>query len=290
MGSIDYWCNLFTREAIEKYWYGAPEVADVIRWWGMEDRVQGRTVDEMVAAMDEASVDIALVPSAKMRSYKTSTMLWDVTEEEIVDVVEAAPGRFLGLVGINPFDGMEGVRRLAHWVESGPFVGAHLHPYGFDLPINHRRFYPFYTKCAELGVPVVMQVGHSAEQMPSAAGRPILLDDIALDFPELKIVAAHTGWPWVDELIALAWKHRNVYIGTSAHHPRYWDPSLVRFASGRGRGKVLFGTDYPVMDYVDSVAAVRNLDMKEAAIDLILGTAAREVFNLPEAKAAKETT
>jgi predicted TIM-barrel fold metal-dependent hydrolase len=175
---------------------------------------------------------------------------------------------------------MAGVRRLEESVRSGHFVGAHLHPYGFNLPVNHRKLYPFYAKCAELGVPVVMQVGHSAERMPSAMGRPVLLDDIALDFPELTLVGAHTGWPWVEELIALAWKHRNVYIGTSAHHPKYWDPSLVRFASSRGKGKVMFGTDYPVMDYQDALKAISELPLKDEARELVVGGAARAVFKL----------
>jgi len=114
--------------------------------------------------------------------------------------------------------------------------------------------------------------------MPSALGRPILLDDVALELPELRIVAAHTGWPWVEELTALAWKHRNLYIGTSAHHPRYWDRNLVAFANTRGRGKVLFGTDWPVLDYADAIAAVKALGLKPEAEELLLSGAARKVF------------
>jgi predicted TIM-barrel fold metal-dependent hydrolase len=125
-----------------------------------------------------------------------------------------------------------------------------------------------------------MQVGHSAELMPSHLGRPILLDEVALELPELKIVAAHTGWPWVEELIALAWKHRNVYVGTSAHHPRYWDAELLRFANGRGRGKVLFGSDFPVLEYGDSLHAINELELKPGARDLLIGDAARGLFKI----------
>ncbi len=280
MGAIDYWCNLFTEEGLHQTFLDPPEVAEVVEWWGMRERIIPRTVPQFVEHMDAAGVDAVLVPSAKMNSYKTSQLIWDVSEEQVAEVAEQAPGRVYGLVGIDPREGMQGVRRLEHWVRNGPFVGAHLHPYGFALPVNHRRYYPFYAKCAELGVPVVMQVGHSAEAMPSEMGRPIHVDDIALDFPELTIVGAHTGWPWVEELIALAWKHRNVYIGTSAHHPKYWDPSLVRFANSRGRGKVLFGTDYPVMDYADAIAAVEHLPLKDEARELVLGGVARQIFDL----------
>lgn len=279
MGAIDYWCNLFTDEGIKQTFEDPKEVADVVEWWGL--KFTGKTVDQFVADMDAADVDVVMIPSAKMSSFDTGQLIWDVSEEQVAEVANAAPaGRIKGLFGIDPREGMAGVRRLEEWVKEGTFIGAHLHPYGFNIPVNHRRLYPFYAKCAELGVPVVMQVGHSAERMPSAMGRPILIDDIALDFPELTIVGAHTGWPWVEELVALAWKHRNVYIGTSAHHPKYWDPALVAFANTRGRGKVLFGTDYPVMEYQDALDAIDQLPLRDAARDLVKGDAARSIFNL----------
>ena len=278
MGAIDYWCNLFTPEGIKHTFEDPAEVADVVKWWGLQ--FTGKSVEEFTRDLDDADVDVVLIPSAKMASFDTSQLIWDVQEEDVVAVAEAMPGRIKGLVGINPREGMRGVRRLEHWVGTGHFIGAHLHAYGFGLPVNHRRFYPFYAKCVELGVPVVMQVGHSAERMPSEMGRPILLDDIALDFPELTIIGAHTGWPWVEELLAMAWKHRNVYVGTSAHHPRYWDPNMVRFANSRGKGKVLFGTDYPVMDHRDALSAIAGLPLKDEARELVVGGAARAVFGL----------
>jgi predicted TIM-barrel fold metal-dependent hydrolase len=282
MGAIDYWCNTFTPELLDKYWRQQPEIFEVIQWWGLEDRLRGYSVEDFVKHLDEADVDAVMIPSAKMASYATQRLIWDVSEEEVASLAASAPGRIYGLVGINPRDGMEGVRRLERWVKDGDgvFVGAHLHTYGFGIPINHRKYYPFYTKCAELEIPVVMQVGHSAERMPSALGQPVLIDDIALDFPELNIVGAHTGWPWIEELIAAAWKHRNVYIGTSAHHPRYWDPSMVRFLQTRGRGKVLFGTDFPALDYADSIAAIDALELREAAKQSLLGGAARQIFRI----------
>jgi predicted TIM-barrel fold metal-dependent hydrolase len=278
MGAIDYWCNIFTDEGIKHTFEDPAEVADVVKWWGL--KFTGKTVEEFVASMDAADVDVVMIPSAKMASFQTAQLIWDVSEADVIELCEAAPGRVKGLFGIDPRTGMDGVRRLQEAVETGHFVGAHLHPYGFGIPVNHRRFYPFYAKCAELGVPVVMQVGHSAERMPSEMGRPLLIDDIALDFPELDIVGAHTGWPWVEELVAMAWKHRNVYIGTSAHHPKYWDPALVAFANTRGRGKVMFGTDYPVMEYADALAAIDAHSWKGDARDQVVSGAARSVFKL----------
>lgn len=172
------------------------------------------------------------------------------------------------------------MRELERTVKDYGFIGAHLHAYGFGIPINHRMFYPFYAKCVELDVPVMMQVGHSAESMPSSTSRPILIDDFALDFPELRIVGTHTGWPWVEELIAMAWKHPNVYISTTAHLPRYWDPSLVRFINTRGRDKVIWGTDFPVTFPKENLKQVEELNLKEEAKIKFLRENAIKVFKL----------
>jgi predicted TIM-barrel fold metal-dependent hydrolase len=192
--------------------------------------------------------------------------------------MDRCAGRVGGLFGVDITRGMTGVRELEAAVKELGFEGAHIHPYGWGLPLNHRDFYPFYAKCVELDVPVVVQCGHSAEQMPSEMGRPIHLDDVSLYFPELRIVASHTGWPWVQELIALAWKHSNLFIGAGAHAPKYWDPALVQFLNTRGKGKVLWGTDFPVVRHADSLAQVDALGLKPESRSLLLSGAAAKVF------------
>jgi predicted TIM-barrel fold metal-dependent hydrolase len=140
-------------------------------------------------------------------------------------------------------------------------------------------------------VPVLFQTGHSAEFMPSACGMPILLDDIAIWFPELNLVGAHTGWPWVEELIAMAWKHPNVYIATSGHAPKYWDPKLVRFlnARNRGIGKVMWGTDYPLIDHAEGLSQIAEYDLKPEAVKAMLREVAVTLFKLdPDWKPAGE--
>ncbi len=96
----------------------------------------------------------------------------------------------------------------------------------------------------ELDIAVGFQVGHSAEVLPSDCGRPMLADDVAIDFPDLRINLSHTGWPWVDEWCSMLWRHPNVYGDISAYYAKSLDERLVRFMdSGRGRHKVLFGTN-----------------------------------------------
>src|SRR5690606_15137560 len=119
-----------------------------------------------------------------MMSYQTKAMVWDIQEEEVAAAVSRFPGRRYGLAGFNPMEKMEGVRRVERAVRELGFKGVYVHTYGFGIPLNDRLYYPLYAKCVELGVPVSMQVGHSAERMPSEFGRPIHMDNIALDFPE----------------------------------------------------------------------------------------------------------
>jgi uncharacterized protein len=280
--AIDFHCNFFTPEAFKKYWHGQEEMARLIKWWRMEERTQGHTPAAFVAMMDEAGLDTALIPAIRMMSYDTKQMVWDIQEEEVAEVVKQFPGRLHGLAGFNPLEKMNGVRRVERAIRELGFKGVYIHTYGFGIPLNHRLYYPLYAKCVELGVPVSMQVGHSAERMPSEMGRPIYLDDIALDFPELKIVGAHTGWPWTEEMIALAWKHQNVYLGIDAHHPKYLEPSLVHFMKTRGQDKVLYGTNFPAVLHKDSIACIRGeLGLSEKVANKILHGNAARVYGLP---------
>lgn len=279
--AIDFHCNLFTPESIRKNWYGAPEMLRLIKWWKMEERVQGKTVAEFVELMDRAGCDKVLVPAIRMFSYKEKTMVWDITEEEVLETVRQANGRVVGLAGFNPFKGMASVRQVEKAVREYGFKGCYVHPYGWGLPLNDRKFYPLYAKCAELGVPVSMQVGHSAEHMPNEYGRPIYLDDIALDFPELRLIGAHTGWPWTEEMISLAWKHENVFLGIDAHHPKYLEPSLLHFMKTRGQNKVLWGTNYPAVMHEEAIRVIRtDLGLGEKVAEKILHGNAARVYGL----------
>ena len=277
---IDTWSNLFTLASMKKNYIENPEMAHIVKWWRMDDRTRGWTPQEFAKVLDAAGVSTAFVPVWQMRSWKFQAMLWDMQLEEVAEVMRADPKRYKGMFGINPYHKMEGVKALERAIKEHGFSCAHLHHYGYGLRPDDKAFFPFYAKCVELDVPVMVQMGHSAEFMPSDVGRPIYLDDIALYFPGLKIIATHTGWPWVEEMIAMAWKHPNLYISTTAHSPKYWDKSLVHFLNSRGRGKVMFGTDFPVLTHAASIAEIDKLGLKEEARKALLHDTAVKVFKL----------
>ncbi len=101
------------------------------------------------------------------------------------------------------------------------------------------------------------------------------------------MVGGHTGWPWVEELIAMAWKHPNVYIAVSGHAPKYWDPKLVKFLNSRGIGKCVWGTDYPLILHEESLRQIDALNLKPHAKQALLHDTAAQILGLEEAASPK---
>jgi len=225
----------------------------------------GISLEQMLADMDEAGIGHGLLIAAKS-GRPGLPGCYHMPPQVVAEAVARYPERFSGLVGIDPFTGMDGVRDLERCVAELGFVGAHLYPHWFDLPPNEARYYPFYAKCIELDIPIQMQVGqsliYSREHRCRSVGRPIYLDDIACDLPELKLIGSHVGIPWHDEMIAMAWKHENVYLSSDAHSPKYWPPSLVRYINSYGQDKVIFGTDFPVLRFQRTIGEIDALGLK----------------------------
>ena len=115
-------------------------------------------------------------------------------------------------------------------------------------------------------MPIQLQVGQSLVYDPErplrSVGRPITLDAVACDFPELKLVGIHIGIPWHAEMIAMAWKHPNVFIVADAHAPRHWPAEFVRYIDSFGQDKVMFGTDFPVLTFERMRAEVDALGLR----------------------------
>jgi hypothetical protein len=125
---------------------------------------------------------------------------------------------------------------------------------------------------------------YSRERRLPSVGRPILLDQVAIDFPELTLIGIHIGVPWTDEMISMCWKHENVYTAGDAYAPKYWPPAFVHYANTFGREKVMFGTDWPVIDPERAVREVDALDLREDSRRMLMRENALRVFKLPGAK------
>ena len=241
------------------------------------------SLEEMLRRMDAAGTERSFLIAAKV-GVKHHPACYHVPYQLVADAVQKYPARFSGLAGIDPTEGMAGVRALEHAVREYGFIGAHTYPHWYELAPDHARYYPFYAKCVELDIPIQMQVGQSmvydASYPRRSVGRPICLDNIACDFPELKLVGIHVGIPWTDEMIAMAWKHANVYIGCDAHRPTYWPESFVKYINSYGQDKVIFGTDFPVLDFERTRADVEALNFKPAVLQKLLRDNALRLYKL----------
>jgi predicted TIM-barrel fold metal-dependent hydrolase len=281
-GAIDTLANHFTPENIQRNFLGSPSEVETFTRLGLMDNLRGHTPSEFVTYLDDQGVDKVLITAIQTWSTFDQKPAVCTSAEELSEAMRVAPDRILGLFGVNPFWRMEGARALEHAVRELGFKGAHIHPHGYDMPPDHAYYFPFYAKCAELDVPVVLSMGNTQDPMPVETGRPVHLDRIALYFPELRIVCAHTGWPWTDEAIALASKHPNIFIGTSAYAPKYWSASLVKFINAHGQDRVMWGTDYPLITHERSLREIENLGLKDGPKAKLLRDNALRVFRLDE--------
>lgn len=203
------------------------------------------SVAELIQDMDELGYDKIVICATKMWSYYYHhQLILDYSIDDVGDMVREAKGRIVGAASYNPFRIEESLKEVEKGVREYGFKYVWFHPLSFGLRPDDRRFYPLYAKCNELDIAVGMQVGHSAEVLPSEVGHPMTVDNVALEFPNLRINLSHTGWPWVDEWCSMLWRHPNVYGDISAYFPGRLEQSQIRFMdSSRGRDKVLFGTN-----------------------------------------------
>ncbi len=227
-----------------------------------------------VAAMDQAGIDKTLISAW----YAPGNIM--ISNDEVASFVAEAPDRLIGVGSVDISKPMEAVYEVRRCVKELGFKAIRVLPWLWAVPPTDRRFYPVYVACAELGVPFCTQIGHTGPLMPSEVGRPIYLDQVALDFPELKIVGGHIGYPWTEEAIAVATKHENVFIDTSAYTVKRYPETLVKFMQGHGRRKVLFGTNYPMITPAKALEGLDGLELDEDVKGLFLSGNTARVFDV----------
>ncbi len=211
--------------------------------WKVLGGLAKSSLEEMIAEMDEIGVESAILVACKVWSWHDQALMMDYDIDEIAETCKKGNGRLMGAASYNPLRIKESIEEVDRAIKEYGFKFVWAHPISFGMKPDDRRMYPLYAKCSELGVAVSMQVGHSAEPLPSEEGHPMYADHVAIDFPDLTIILTHTGWPWIDEWASMLWRHPNVYGGINAYYPSSLDPSQVRFMdSSRGRDKVLWGS------------------------------------------------
>jgi len=276
---IDSWTNSFLPDR-QALWDASLEAQGVPIKLRRDEQDSFCDVEAMVARMDEIGMASLILPVCDLPAHAGITDYEGfATRVDEMDAMSAAhPGRFVGQWSIDPREGSKGLDRAREMAAKPWIVALHTHTHSFDLSFDHADYYPFYALAHELGLPFVMQAGTSGGRLPSACGHPIGIDRPAIYFPQVNFVLSHTGWPWVDEAVAMALKFSNVYLGTASLPPKRWHASLVNFIRGPGRRKTMFGTSFPTVGHRHALAQLEALDLDPEIAAAVMGGTARNVF------------
>ena len=270
MDVIDVWTQLPGPRLLDQPWLDT-----LRRWTGDDFDAAAVSPDALLGAMDRAGVSQSLVSAWSAPGGDL------ISNAEMMRALDAAPDRLKGLAGADLSRPMAAVRELRDIVDGEQVVGVRVVPWVWDLPPNDRRYYPIYAACVDLGVPFCTQIGHTGPLKRSETGRLIpYLEDVLLDFPELTVVGGHVGFPWVDELTTLAVKFENFFVDVSAYRLGRLPPDFVAFMKGPGRGRVMFGSNWPMVDMAASLKDLGALGLDANDKAAFLAGTARKAFKL----------
>jgi hypothetical protein len=266
---------LLVREMIQRY----PDLAEAARdTFHIGNNFQ--PFETFLLELDAAGLDRAVVLPIAPTSARSKTVY---TNHQIAELCGMS-NRLIGFASVDPRN-PEAPEALTHAVQTLGLRGVKLAPAMQEFYPDDRSVYPVYERAAELGIPVLFHAGMSWEPGSRLRfGHPLRFEDVAADFPGLKIVLAHLAWPWVTDAVALALKYPNLYLDTSAlyfDNPR----DFLRFAMDRQvpltvferslRHQIVFGSNYPRVEIKNMARAIRSLGLSEESLRLLFETNAR---------------
>jgi uncharacterized protein len=223
-------------------------------------------VDSFVKSLNQIGVTYAVIKARDIEmKHKTK-----IPNEHVAELTKRFPNNFIGMAGVDPLKGTSALEELEYAVIELGLKGLNLWTFEYDIFPNDRILYPLYEKCVELDIPVSIESSmHFSTTVPMDRCKPIYLDYVAVDFPELKIIGSTPGWPWVAELVGVAWRHKNVYIATSVTRPVYmgkqgmgYEP-LLYLGNSILQDKIIFGSGYPLLPIKRSIEELQALPLKE---------------------------
>jgi len=268
---VDLWVNALSDQSARDFTSqsGNENVSDLLGG----DLSAATTLDKLIATMDACDVDHGVI-AAGLSAPETEALLNDVlsfpTRLSVALVVDRAD---------RPVSQSTRLRTLAEH----PAVSlVRVTPLVQQYPLNDKLYYPIYTACAELGLPVAINVGVPGPQVRSACQHPSLLEDVLIDFKGLTVIGAHMGHPYESLLIQYMLKWPDLYLSNSAYLAKYMDPQLVSFMdSSRGVGRVLYASDHPFLPMERATEAARDLPLSLDASDAFMGDTAMRLLRLP---------
>ncbi len=205
------------------------------------------------------------------------------------DLIHKHPDRLMAYAAADPHKGAKAAREVERSVKELGLHGLAVRPFMHRIRADDPLYHPLYAKCVELDVPVWIHTSiNFSRTSPLDFGRPIYLDAVACAFPKLKIIAGHGGWPWVAEMVAVAWKHPNVYLDFATVKPSYmgragsgWEP-LFQYGNRVIQKKILFASTWVLLGSSPKILVdeVRALPLKPETIERWLGKNAAHLFRI----------
>ncbi|KPL68829.1 amidohydrolase [Erythrobacter sp. SG61-1L] len=194
----------------------------------------------------------------------------------------------IAFASIDPHKGKYGAREARDLIENYGVKGFKFHGIAQNAHPADRMAYPIYEVIAEYGLPAIFHTGHSGMGtgmrggggMHLKFGQPMLIDDVAVDFPDMKIILAHPSWPWVDESLSMALHKTNVYIDLSGWSPKYFPKQVIQYANTQLKHKMLFGSDFPLIHPDKWIATAQEVGFREEVMPLIMKDNAAKVLGL----------
>jgi predicted TIM-barrel fold metal-dependent hydrolase len=244
---------------------------------------QHQTVPEMAAMYRKLKMAFVVftVDGEKGASRK-------ITNEEIAELAHQHGDVAIPFASINPHRGKEGIALARRLIKDYKVKGFKFHPQVQDFMPNDRMAYPLYEVIAEAKLPALFHTGQTGVGAGTRAGggirlkygNPMLVDDVAVDFPDMPIILAHPSFPWQEEALSVATHKPQVYIDLSGWSPKYFPPILVQYANTLLKDKILFGSDYPVIAPEKWIAEFDKLPIKPEVRPLIMKQNAARLLKL----------
>src|SRR6218665_1544808 len=236
---------------------------------------QQQSMELLLQEMDEAGIDRGVVVG------RLAGVLGSVANEEVRQIVGDHPGRFLGAVSIDPTSRVGACRTISEAVAAG-FKLINIEPGSYPVPMHadDRRLYPIYGHCEDLGVPVILMVGGTAGPDLSYSD-PIRTDRVLADFPNLKVIVAHGGWPWVTEILHIGFRRQNMYLSPDMYFSRMpgWE-EYVKAADTFMADPMLYASSFPFCPVKGYKQWFERLPIKPENLQKIMGGNARRLLGL----------
>lgn len=241
-----------------------------------------RPLEDFLAHLDESKVDKFIFHAKDVETVHG----FKLSNETVHAVCSRAPDRILFGASVDPHKGAIALEELEYAVKVLGAVEVNFQLFELQMFADDPLFKPIFSRLSEWGIPVGLHTGINFGNGRMEYGHPMHLDRVACDFPDLKIIASPPGFPWILELIAVAWRHPNVYIATAPVRPKYmakpgtgWEP-LLTYGDGVLQDKLIFGTSWPLLPFGRTIEEVRALPLKPSVIEKWLGGNLARVLGL----------